>query len=182
MAPRARLSRTGVVEIAVGVVDRHGYDALNLSVVAEALGVGPSALYSHVDGLDGLRRVVAVESVRRLTCDVRDAAIGTAGDDAVRAVATAYRDFVRRHPGRFAATLQSTGGAERADVDRELHSVFVLLHRAGGHDEQAAELAARSSRSALHGFAVLEHADPDGSHDAEFGHLVDLLCRILTPS
>ena len=74
------------------------------------------------------------------------------------------------------ATLQVTGDDEWADVDRELHAVFVLLHRAAGDDDETAELAARSTRSALHGFAVLEHADPHGSHDAEFAHLVDLLC------
>ncbi len=180
MSTRPRLSQTVVVSAAIEIVDRHGYEALTLSEVAAALGVGPSALYSHVDGLDGLRQVVAAESVRRLTGVVRDAAIGTAGDDALHAVACAYRDHVHRHPGRFAATVRAA--AEGLDgADDELQGVFVLLHRARGVDEGTEVAAARSVRSAIHGFLVLEHSAGRRHPDGEFTYLVDTLCRGLAP-
>ncbi len=176
MAPRVRLSETVVVTTAVEIVDRDGFEALTLSQVAEALGVGPSALYSHVDGLGGLRRVVAVESLRRLTADVRDAAIGTAGDAALHAVAIAYREHSHRHPGRFVATLRASAD-ELGSADEELHGVFVLLHRAAGASDRDAATFARSVRSAIHGFLVLEHSADERHPDTDFHHLITTLCR-----
>jgi len=177
MARRSRLSREAVLAAALDVVDEMGFDALTLSVVAENLGVGPSALYSHVDGLDGLRRVVARESSRLLTITVRDAAIGNSGDEALHAVAFAYRSFVLDHPGRFAATVR-TRVAHPYGTDDDLHAVFVLLQQARGASVRDAELAARSARSAIHGFVVLEHNEgAPARHDDEFIYLVETLCR-----
>lgn len=178
MAPRARLSRVVVTTTALAVVDDGGYEALSLSVVAEELGVGPSALYTHVEGLDGLRQVVAIESLRRLTELVRDAAVGTSGDQALQSAAVAYRRFARDHPGRFTAALRAGDDDEFHAADNELEGVFVLIHRAAGLSDKRAHLAARSTRSAIHGFLVIEHArGPGPHHDDEFEHLIETLCR-----
>ena len=132
MAPRPRLSRSGVTSTAIGVVDEGGFAALSLSIVADALGVRPSALYTHVDGLEGLRQAVAVESVRLLSEIVRDAAVGNAGSDALGAAASAYRRYARDHPGRFTAALRAAVDEDFTAADDELQAVFVLIHRAAG--------------------------------------------------
>ncbi len=177
MTGRTRLSRARVAAAALEVVDESGFDALSLSLVAESLGVGSSALYSHVDGVDGLRRVVAIEATRHLTGSVRDAAIGQAGDEALRAVAVAYRNFVHRHPGRFTATVRID--ADQLDgADEDLQGVFVLIHQASGATMVEARRAAHSVRCAIHGFLVLEQSSGPGSeHDDGFDHLVETMCR-----
>jgi AcrR family transcriptional regulator len=57
-APRAPLSREGIVEAALRVVDREGLDATSMRRVAEELGTVPSALYWHVRNKDELLQLV----------------------------------------------------------------------------------------------------------------------------
>ena len=52
--------------------------------MAERLGVRTQSLYSHVDGLDGLRRELALHAVRELGAVLTDAAMGRAGAEAMR--------------------------------------------------------------------------------------------------
>lgn len=178
--PRQRLSIDAVRSCALDVVDRHGFDALNLSVVAGHLDVGPSALYSHVDGLEGLKHLVAVAATINLTGDVRDAAIGTAGEDAVGAIGGAYRGFALGHPGQFASTLRppTPDSEELEAANRSLLDVFTLVYAATGMPRQRAHLAARSTRSAIHGFLALEHVSGTSStHAEEYEHLIVTLQR-----
>lgn len=179
--PRIRLDLPRVTASALAVVDEHGFDALSLSAVALHLGVGPSALYTHVAGLDGLRSAVAVESTRHLTADVRDAAIGTAGGDALQAVGRAYRTFAEDHPGRFASTLQANVEGPAIELARgELDSVFLLLYRSGGVPDPAAGAAARYARSTIHGFLTLQHTGAGGDFaDEDYDLVLENLCRIL---
>ncbi len=175
-----RLDVATVTASAMSVVDRLGFDALSLSAVAEALGVGPSALYRHVDGLGGLRETVAVESTRLLTDAVRNAAIGTAGDDALHAVAAAYRLYAEENPDYFTAIIQvrSTGQSMAAARD-ELDSVFALLYRARGVAEPTAGVNARNARSAIHGFLVLQHTGSGAATvDDDYRALIEGLCRV----
>lgn len=180
MAPTPRLSTEGVVERAVQIADTHGFDALSISSVAEGLSVAPSALYTYCDGLDGLRDLVAVAATNQLTAGLRNAAIGTSGGRALNAMGTAYRGFALDHPGQFASTLRPAKGTsdDLAAANDALLEVFVLVFAAMGLDEQRSHLAARSTRSALHGFLALEHATgTTDEHAGEYQHLIDALQR-----
>jgi AcrR family transcriptional regulator len=181
---RPALSARAVTEAARDLVDRDGFATLNLSAVAGDLGVGPSALYTHVDGLDGLRYRVAVEATTNLATEIRDAAVGIAGDHALDAIGAAYRRFARANPGQFASTFlpPRADDDDLAVANRSLLGVFVLVFRAMGLDDAAARLAARSTRSAIHGFCALELASGTSEdHDAEYEHLLRTLRRGLRP-
>jgi AcrR family transcriptional regulator len=178
------LSTRGVTQAAIKLVDGDGFDALNLSAVAEDLGVGPSALYTHIDGLSGLRYLVAVQSTANLADEIRDAAVGVAGDGALEAIGTAYRHFAHTNPGQFASTFlpPMSDNDDLADANRSLLNVFALVYRAMGLTADQSHLAARSTRSAIHGFCALELASgttPD--HDAEYRHLLETLRRGIRP-
>lgn len=166
---------------AMAIVDADGFDALTLSSVAARLGVGPSALYTHVDGLAGLHHAAGVEATRRLTVEVRDAAVGRAGDDALRAVATAYRSYAKRHPGRFTAALRVVAVDDAMDhANAELDAVFVLISDASGVAGARSSRVARNVRRAIHGFVVVEHATGADDHDDDdYVELVDALCEML---
>ena len=168
----------------MNLLDGDGFDALNLSAVAEDLGVGPSALYTHVDGLSGLRYLVAVQSTTNLATAIRNAAVGVAGDGALEAIGIAYRHFAHTNAGQFASTFlpPTSDNDDLANANRSLLDVFVLVYRAMGLNPDESHLAARSTRSAIHGFCALELASgttPD--HDAEYHHLLDTLRRGLRP-
>lgn len=178
--PKKRLTSSTVTAEAIALIDRQGFDALTLSAVAGGIGVRPSALYSHVDGLDALRYQVAVAATGNLTDEVRSAAIGTAGADALGAMGTAYRRFALEHPGQFASTLLPPRSDEDdlASANRSLLEVFVLVYGAMGLDYDQSHLAARSTRSAIHGFLALEHtAGTTQDHESEYLHLLSAIQR-----
>ncbi len=180
MAPPARLSPALVTSAALAIVDTRGFDALTLSAVADDLAVAPSALYTHCKGLDGLRHLVAIAATDNLTTRVRDAAIGTSGNDALNSIGAAYRDFALSHPGQFASTLRppASDDHELEDANTTLLGIFALVYQASGMTSHDSHLAARSTRSALHGFLALEHCSgTTNEHDAEFRHLLDALQR-----
>lgn len=177
---RHRLTVALVTEEAIALVDREGFDALSLSSVAGALGVGPSALYTHVDGLDGLRYLVAVTATGNLTDDVRTAAIGTSGAGALAAMGQAYRGFAQHHPGQFASTLlpPRSEADDLALANRSLVDVFALVYAAMGLSRERCRLAARSTRSAIHGFLALEYTfGHTAASDSEYAHLLETIRR-----
>ena len=182
---RTRLSAPRIVDCAIQLIDRESFEALNLSAVAVELGVGPSALYTYVDGLDELQYLVAVASTTNLGTAVRNSAIGTAGASALAAMGNAYRGFALDHPGQFASTLlpPRSDDDELARQNRALLDVFVAVFAATGMDPAQAYLSARSAQSAVHGFLALEHnSGTTAEHGAEYDHLMAALQRGLLPA
>ena len=130
MSARVGLTRPMVVEAGVAILEEQGtVDAVSLAAVAERLGVRTQSLYSHVDGLDGLRRELALHGVGALGRELTDAAMGRAGAEAVEAIIRTYLRFAAEHPGLFAATLRAPGDDEElaaaiAGVSTPLNLVF----------------------------------------------------------
>lgn len=183
--PRQRISLADVTTKAIDLIDREGFDALTLSNVARDLSVGPSALYTHIEGLDGLRYLVAVTATANLTHKVRNAAIGEAGERALHAMGTAYRGFAQHHPGQFASTLlpPRNDQDDLTVANDELLGVFALVYGAMGFDPDRSALAARSTRSAIHGFLALEHNSSTATRwDAEYEHLLLALQGGMAPA
>jgi AcrR family transcriptional regulator len=148
------------VQEAAAAADEVGFDRLTLAVVAERLGVRLPSLYKYIDSLEGLRRDLAVLATRELAEAVTQAAVGRSGGEALRALAEAYRDYGRRHPGRYAATVRAPASddathAEAADA--VLRVVLAVLGGYGLTGDDAID-ATRSLRATLHGFVTLEAA------------------------
>ena len=183
--PRQRLDPDTITRMAMAVVDDHGLDALSLSAVAQRLGVGPSALYSHVDGLEGLRQLVAMGAVRAMVTRVQQAAIGVAGPGAVASMGHAYRRFALEHPGQFRSTMAHPGQADdrMAAALNELLDVFALVFSGAGLGRAESAAAARQARSAIHGFVSLEaSAGSTPEHDSQYLELIEMVCRMIDPT
>jgi len=178
---RRTLDTEQVVDTAATLADAEGLDAVTLTRVAERLGVRQPALYRHVDSYDALIRALGLRGREILATRLGEAAVGLAGDDAVRAMGRAWRSMVRDHPGLYAATdrYPCAGDAElEAAVERVVQVLGQALAAYGLADDDRVH-AARSMRSALHGFAHLESGDGHPHPvdlDDSFDRLVDLLC------
>ena len=180
-SPRRPLDTDRVIGAAAALADAEGLDKLTLTGVADALGVRQPALYRHVEGYDGLLRSLSLRGREILAQRLAEAAVGLSGDDAVAAVGHAWRAMVRDHPGIYAATdrYPCAGDAElEGAVERVLGVLSQVLR---GYDLTAEDRvhAARTLRSAFHGFSHLESGDGHPlPHDPEdtFDHLVQLLC------
>lgn len=178
--PRPGLDEAAVLRAAAALVDAEGLDALHLGRLADALDVRAPSLYNHVAGLEGIRRGLALMGI----CELRDrlarAAIGKSGEEALYAIADAYRQLAKEHPGLYAASLRAPDPddtaltAAAADVLAIIHAVLApygLQHEAEVH-------AIRAFRSVAHGFVSLEVAGAFGmpvALDESYRVLVRLL-------
>jgi AcrR family transcriptional regulator len=177
---RAGLTPDAVVEHAGEVADERGLHALTLAAVAQRCGVALPSLYKHVAGLDDVHRRLAIAATAELANVMAESAVGKAGDDALRALAYAYRDYARRHPGRYAATVRAARGDDpehTAASDSAVRTVLAVLdgYGLGGSD---AVHATRALRSALHGFVALEAAGGFGLPEdvaVSFERMLDMI-------
>jgi AcrR family transcriptional regulator len=162
--PRVGLDSARVVEVAAGIADAEGLDAVTLARVAGELGVRSPSLYNHVDSRSDLLRAIAVLGVRELTAALREATVGRSGAEALAAAAHAYRAYARAHPGRYAATLAAPtrGDEEHRAAATEAVAVMLAVMRGWDLEGDDAVHAVRAFRSALHGFVAIEAADGFG--------------------
>lgn len=179
--PRARLDTATVTAAGAALADEIGFAQLSMGAVAQRLGVKTPSLYKHVEGLSDLTHRIAVLATTELGEALRDATQGRAGRDALAGAAQAMRTYVKRHPGRYAATVGiRPAGSEDPLIqarERTLASLGAVLH---GYRLDPTERihALRMLRSSLHGFALLETSDGfQMSSDIEesFRWMVDLI-------
>lgn len=187
MAKRVGIDRDAVVRAAAKIADDEGWDALTLARVAGKLRVRSPSLYNHVGGLEALRRELKLLVMRELNTALTRATIGKSRDDAVRALAVAYRAFVKRHPGTYAATMVAAPKNDPAVEAAAGHIVETCLSVLSGYglDRREGIHAIRAMRSAVHGFAALEIAGGFGiplDVDKSFDWLVASLLKGLSSS
>jgi len=102
---------------------------------------------------------------------------GRTRDDAVLAMAGAYRSYAHHHPGRYSAfTRMPLGGddPEYTEATRAAAGPVIAVLASYGLDGEAAFYAALEFWSALHGFVLLEMTGvmDDIDTDAVFSDMV----------
>ena len=156
--PRAGLSTGSVVDAAVDLVDEQGWAALTLAAVASRTGVAAPSLYKHVRNLEALQQKVSARATAELAQTLTRSVAGRSGEEALRCLADAYRDYALAHPGRYPSTQRVPDPQDPAHVaagEQAVQAVFAAL-RGYGLDGEEAIHATRAARSALHGFVSLE--------------------------
>lgn len=171
--PRAGLSRSAVVDLALAVVDDDGFSGLTLAAVAARAGVAVPSLYKHVAGLPDLRREVALRCIEELNDRLEEAredrrrasrsgsAHAAADGGQVLALARAVRSFAAARPGRYLATQGAAWAQDPTAVElRRAGARSVALIAASltplGLPAPATVDAVRAVRALVHGFVVLE--------------------------
>lgn len=159
MSPRAGLDTHTLVLAAAELADEKGIGEVSLAALAAKLGVRSPSLYNHVNGLQGLRTLLAIYGLEQLYSAMSGASQGLAGDDAVHAMGQAYIDFARRHPGLYETTLQAPDPGNTALEEAGEQILSLILHILSGYGlgEEGELHAVRGLRSILHGFAALEN-------------------------
>jgi len=185
LVPRAGLNTDRVVAAAAELADEVGPDELTLAALAARLGVRQPSLYRHVASLDSLRQLIAKRGKAEAGDVLGRAAIGLARDDALAAMAHAWRAWARDHPGRYqiAERVRAPGDADHQAVsDRFVAVIAAVMAGYGLHGDDAID-AIRVFRSALHGFVALEANGGFGmpvSVDRSFDRLVHALVRAMS--
>ena len=156
--PRAGLSTGSVVDAAVDLVDEQGWAALTLAAVASRTGVAAPSLYKHVRSLEALQQKVSARATAELAQTLTRSVAGRSGEEALRHLADAYREYALAHRGRYPSTQRVPDPRDPEHVaagEQAVQAVFAAL-RGYGLDGEEAIHATRAARSALHGFVSLE--------------------------
>jgi AcrR family transcriptional regulator len=160
MGTKAGLTLESVVAAAAAIADHDGLEALTLARLATELGVKPPSLFNHINGMPALRRELRLLALRELGDTLAAAAIGKSCGDGVRALAAAYRAFVRQHPGIYAEILSAIDEDDRelAAVSDRIIGVCMSVMNGYSLSRREAIHAIRALRAIGHGFASLEAA------------------------
>lgn len=190
--PRAGLTADIVTVAAAELADEVGFDGITVSALARRFGVRDASLYSHVRGVEDLRRRVAELATREFADRLSPAVAGRAGREALLAFGRAYRSFALEHPGRYAAAQLQLPADSRGR--RRVTETCAAVMRVYQLTEPDLTDAVRLLHSTLHGFVSLEavggFGDPRdiaASLDRALCGLHALLdrwqyCRATTPS
>jgi AcrR family transcriptional regulator len=184
LVPRAGLNTDRVVAEAAELADEAGPDHLTLAALAARLGVRQPSLYKHVASLDSLQQLIAQRAKVEFADVLGRVAIGRSRDDALVAMAYAWRAWAREHPGRYqiGQRAPAPGDAEHVAVADRVVAVMTAVMAGYGLAGDDAIDAVRAYRSALHGFVSLEAGGGFGmpvSVDRSFGRLVHALVRAI---
>lgn len=158
MPKRPGLTKEKLVDAAIEIVNSDGVHSLSIPALAAKFKVKPPSLYNHIKGLDGLKQAMTLRGIQELTQAGQKAAAGRAANDALKAVAIAYRDFAKSQPGLYELMQTSSleQSPEMAEAETEAIEVFVSILRGYDLEEDKALHAIRCIRSSLHGFVALE--------------------------
>ena len=178
----ARLSRDSIVNAALTFLDREGWDALTINALATQLGTKGPSLYNHVHSLEDLRRTVRMRVVGDIIDMLNTVGQGRTRDDAVTAMASAYRSYAHHHPGRYSAfTRMPLGGddPEFTEATRAAAAPVISVLASYGLDGDDAFYAALEFWSAMHGFVLLEMTGAMNGIDTD-GVYSDMVMRLAT--
>ena len=158
--PRAGLDKDAVIDAASAIADKDGFEAVTLARLAAVLGVRPPSLYKHVEGINGVRRALALRGLEEANARIQRATIGKARDEALHALAHAYWQFARERPGLYAASLRAAKPGEKdvAAAGEALLGTVLLVLAGYGIKGNDGLHAVRGFRAIIHGFVSLDAA------------------------
>ena len=185
--PRAGLTSGRVTVAAADLADEVGLEQVTLTALAKHFGVATPSLYTHVRSSADVRTRVALLALEDTADLVADALAGVSGRAALAAVGGVWRDYARRHPGRYAATRLSldaaTAAASAGPRHAELSRAALRDYALSADDETH---AVRLLGATFHGYAALDAAGAFGhggptvpSSDDTWERVVDGLDTLL---
>jgi AcrR family transcriptional regulator len=134
-APKERLSRERIVDVALAQMKEKGYEAVSMRSIAKDLGTGPASLYAHVANKDELDQLLIDRVAREFPIPEPDP---ERWDEQLKQSLLDMLTVYRAHPGVARATLgmiPTSPGAMRSAEG------VMALCRAGGIPDQLAAWA-----------------------------------------
>lgn len=157
---RKGLNAEAVVAAAADLSEKIGFSNLNLLDLAGVLEIKSASLYNHIANLDELREQVGLLATVRLKDCLTAAIADKHREEAIMALANAYRGFVKGYPELYKAyiALHFVKGQKPEEM---LHGVVENLFKTlSGYELTETQTIhwERVLRSTLHGFVVFESA------------------------
>lgn len=159
MAGRSGLTTFKLTQAGAEMADELGFEQVTLSALARRFDVKVASLYSHLKNSEDLKVRLALLALDELADRAGEAIAGRSGKDALFALANAYRDYGRAHPGRFAAARNPLSHAVAATSSGvKLSRMLGAVLRSYGLSDNEQPHAIRFLGGAFLGYTTLESA------------------------
>ena len=158
---RGELTRDGLVNAALEVIDREGLDRLTMRRLAQHIGCGTMTVYGHIWDRDDLLTAVLERLLAEIDFHYEP---GDTWADVLRRAAGTYFAMVQRHPGAF--RLIAYTPTDSTPVTRHLGRATEELHRTGISLESAEALMGIADAFAT-GFFINQTETEPQSRDAD---------------
>ena len=145
---RSILTRDEVIEAALGLVDAHGLEALNVRKLAASLGVSTMTPYTYLADKADLRDAMVAHALGALAVDPASTA---SWDVQVEVAMRGLHDALAKHPGVVELLLAESDAARLEEFRAAL---IELLMRAGLSHRRSAD-ALRTLTSYVVGYSIV---------------------------
>ena len=178
--PRQGLNKDSVVEASVRFIEEKGYAAFSMSELAKSLNVKTASLYNHVKSLDVLFTEIGLAAVSRMVASETRAIEGKKKNDALFAIAAAYRAFAKDHYElyRVIMSLQKSKNEVLERAAGQITEPILQVLSSYGISRAEQMHWQRILRSMMHGF--VDHEEAGGfSHfpiDKNVSYLLAIQC------
>lgn len=152
------LSADAITDAAFELLEEKGYGNYTVRDIAVRLNVRAASLYNHIDGVESIDQAVGKRAARILNKTLTDAIDGKEKEDAIEAIAFAYRSFAQDNPQLYQAILGLPGlggNDELRKVGRESFQAFRQITNRYQISRETGVHFSRCYRSALHGYVSL---------------------------
>jgi AcrR family transcriptional regulator len=167
LTPRAR----EIVDVARELLEEEGPDALSMRRIAERLGIRAPSIYKHLPDKQALENALISAGFEE-QAKLFEAAVRR-NDDAVTAIARAYRRWARRHPHLYRLMTERPLDRDNLVPGAEDRAGRVLYEAFGGDADRA-----RAAWAFAHGMTILELNDrfpPGADLDAAWERGIEAL-------
>lgn len=154
------ISKDTIIAKTIELIEQNRTPSISMREIAEKLEIKTPSLYNHVKSMNELFIEVSFYAAEELRQTQLAAIRGKHRDEALFALAAAYRRFAKEHTGLYKVTIALTSLPE--DVLARTTSaiaepIFLVLSKYGLNMEQSIHWQ-RILRSIIHGFLTQEEA------------------------
>lgn len=164
---RKGLTKEKIIDSAIQLLEGSGLKDFSVYRLAEKLGVSVSSLYKHVTNVDEINFEIALKTVEELILLQESAMEGKTRQEAVWAMASAFREFAFSHPETFKMITILPGSYPASSRNFRRHLMEPIKKAVGLYDisEDQRMHWLRILRSTMHGFVTYEMSAAD--HEPE---------------
>jgi AcrR family transcriptional regulator len=185
--PRRGLNKEVVTAAAIRLIEEKGLSNFSLNELAKSLDIKPASLYSHIQSIDALLTDIGIIAVRQMVAIEKEAIAGKSGDEALFALASAYRKFAKEHYELYLLVMNIPKGNNpvlEMAAEEIMEPILDVLNSYGISKEMQMHYQ-RSLRSMMHGFVAHEEYgafshfpnDRDKSYEISIGIIAESLHR-----
>ena len=173
------LNREIIITAAEELIEQDGLPQFSMRKLAEKLEVKTASLYTHVESMEMLFTEVGLSALKKQQEYLMGAVHGKQGDDAVTALADAFRRFAFAHPELYRFIVQIPAGSD--EVLKEAAAITAepfmsVLSYYDISDERRMHWQ-RVLRGLMHGFVSEEQAGYFSHYPVSVGESYEIAVR-----